>query len=180
MSSSRVGPQQPPQSQAGRSAHRLDTSEGIEMENIQHQDLGLGGVIGTPSPPSRQAWSRDNPGFEPEDEIMEADWPPASPGRRSVSTASSSSCSSGLGSYTGAGSSTHIPRGGGLYPTPTVDAQQQDRHEYSDCMKKILHKIRSKSQSLFYLCSTCHTQCQFRVLNISMTAIGDHGDIVAK
>ncbi|CAK6958596.1 polycystin-2 [Scomber scombrus] len=142
MSSSRVGPQQPPQSQTGRSAHRLDTSEGIEMENIQHQDLGLGGVIGTPSPPSRQAWSRDNPGFEPEDEIMEADWPPASPGRRSVSTASSSSCSSGLGSYTGAGSSTHIPRGGGLYPTPTVDAQQQDRHQYSGCMKQILHKIR--------------------------------------
>uniref|UniRef100_A0AAQ6AHM9 Polycystin-2 n=1 Tax=Amphiprion ocellaris TaxID=80972 RepID=A0AAQ6AHM9_AMPOC len=99
MSSSRVRPQQPPQSQTGRSPNRLDSSEGIEMENIQHQDLGLGGVAGTPSPPSRQAWSRDNPGFEPEDEIMEADWPQASPGRRSVSTASSSSCSSGLGSY---------------------------------------------------------------------------------
>uniref|UniRef100_A0AAQ5ZF22 Polycystin-2 n=1 Tax=Amphiprion ocellaris TaxID=80972 RepID=A0AAQ5ZF22_AMPOC len=83
MSSSRVRPQQPPQSQTGRSPNRLDSSEGIEMENIQHQDLGLGGVAGTPSPPSRQAWSRDNPGFEPEDEIMEADWPQASPGRRS-------------------------------------------------------------------------------------------------
>uniref|UniRef100_A0A4W6BWJ5 Polycystin-2 n=1 Tax=Lates calcarifer TaxID=8187 RepID=A0A4W6BWJ5_LATCA len=102
MSSSRVRPQQVPQT--GRLPHRLDSTEGIEMENIQHQDLGLGGVAGTPSPPSRQAWSRDNPGFEPEDEIMEADWPPASPGRRSVSTASSSSCSSGLGSYTGPGS----------------------------------------------------------------------------
>ncbi|XP_010751586.2 polycystin-2 isoform X1 [Larimichthys crocea] len=141
MSSSRVRPQQLPQSQPGRLPHRLDSSEGIEMENIQHQDLGLGGVIGTPSPPSRQAWSRDNPGFEPEDEIMEADWPPASPGRRSVSTASSSSCSSGLGSYTGGGSSTHIPRGG-LYPTPTVDAQQQDRHDHRSCMKQILQKIR--------------------------------------
>ncbi|XP_070774070.1 polycystin-2 [Enoplosus armatus] len=141
MSSSRVRPQQLPQSQTGRLPHRLDSGEGIEMENIQHQDLGLGGVIGTPSPPSRQAWSRDNPGFEPEDEIMEADWPPASPGRRSVSTASSSSCSSGLGSYTGGGSSTHIPRGG-LYPTPTVDAQQQDRHEHPNCMKQILQKIR--------------------------------------
>uniref|UniRef100_A0A669EF01 Polycystin-2 n=1 Tax=Oreochromis niloticus TaxID=8128 RepID=A0A669EF01_ORENI len=98
--SSRVRPQQLPQNQAGRSAHKLDSSEGIEMENIQHQDLGLGGVVGTPSPPSRQAWSRDNPGFEPEDEIMEADWPQASPGRRSASTASGSSCSSsGLGSY---------------------------------------------------------------------------------
>ncbi|XP_029996146.1 polycystin-2 isoform X2 [Sphaeramia orbicularis] len=141
MSSSRVKPQQLPQSQTGRVPNRLDSSEGIEMENIQHQDLGLGGVIGTPSPPSRQAWSRDNPGFEPEDEIMEADWPPASPGRRSVSTASSSSCSSGLGSYTGGGSSTHIPRGG-VYPTPTVDAQQQDRHEHRSCMKQILHNLR--------------------------------------
>lgn len=111
------------------------------MENIQHQDLGLVGVVGTPSPPSRQAWSRDNPGFEPEDEIMEADWPQASPGRRSVSTASSSSCSSGLGSYNRGGSSTHIPRGG-LYPTPTLDAQQQDRHEHPSCMKQILQKIR--------------------------------------
>lgn len=119
----------------------MDSSEGIEMENIQHQDLGLGGVIGTPSPPSRQAWSRDNPGFEPEDEILEADWPQASPGRRSVSTASSSSCSSGLGSYNRGGSSTHIPRGG-LYPTPTLDAPQQDRHEHLSCMKQILHKIR--------------------------------------
>nr|XP_046272234.1 polycystin-2 isoform X2 [Scatophagus argus] len=141
MSSSRVRPQQLPQSQAGRLPHRLDSSEGIEMENIQHQDVGLGGVIGTPSPPSRQAWSRDNPGFEPEEEIMEADWPPASPGRRSASTASSSSCSSGLGSYPGGGSSTHISRGG-LYPTPTVDVQQQDRHEQRSCMKQILQKIR--------------------------------------
>ncbi|XP_078479003.1 LOW QUALITY PROTEIN: polycystin-2-like, partial [Lampetra planeri] len=133
MSSSRVRPQQQP--------HRSDTGEGIEMENIQQQDVGLGGVAGTPSPPSRQAWSRDNPGFEPEDGIMEADWPPASPGRRSVSTASSSSCSSGLGSYNGGGSSTHIPRGG-LYPTPTVDPQQQGRLEHPNCLKQILHKIR--------------------------------------
>ncbi|XP_018517101.1 LOW QUALITY PROTEIN: polycystin-2 [Lates calcarifer] len=139
MSSSRVRPQQVPQT--GRLPHRLDSTEGIEMENIQHQDLGLGGVAGTPSPPSRQAWSRDNPGFEPEDEIMEADWPPASPGRRSVSTASSSSCSSGLGSYTGPGSSTHIPRGG-LYPTPTLDQQQQERPEQPGCLKQILHRLR--------------------------------------
>ncbi|XP_075888699.1 polycystin-2 [Nelusetta ayraudi] len=143
MSSSRVRPQQqPPQNQSARPPHRADPAEGIEMENIQHQDLGLGGVIGTPSPPSRQAWSRDNPGFEPEDEIMQADWPPASPGRRSVSTASSSSCSSsGLGSFAGRGSSPRIPRGG-LYPTPTVDGQHQDRHERPSCMKQILHRIR--------------------------------------
>lgn len=141
MSSSRVRPQQTPQSQTGRSPNKFDSSEGIEMENIQHQDLGLGGVIGTPSPPSRQAWSRDNPGFEPEDEIMEADWPPASPGRRSVSTASSSSCSSGLGSYTGGDSSTHI-HGGGVYPAPAVDVLQPQRHEHRSCMKQILQKIR--------------------------------------
>uniref|UniRef100_A0A8C5EC22 Polycystin-2 n=1 Tax=Gouania willdenowi TaxID=441366 RepID=A0A8C5EC22_GOUWI len=90
MSSSRVRPQQP-QSQPGRAPHTLDSTEGIEMENIQHQDLGLGGVTASPSPPSRQAWSRDNPGFEPEDEILEADWPQASSGRRSTSTTSSSS-----------------------------------------------------------------------------------------
>ncbi|XP_033986203.1 polycystin-2 isoform X1 [Trematomus bernacchii] len=141
MSSSRVRPQQLPQSQTAKVPHKLDSGEGIEMENIQHQDLGLGGVVGTPSPPSRQAWSRDNPGFEPEEEIMAADWPPASPGRRSVSTASSSSCSSGLGSFPGAGSSTHIPRGG-LYPTPTVDARQQDRHLHHGYLKQILQKIR--------------------------------------
>lgn len=149
MSSSRVRPQQLPQSQAGRSAHKLDSSEGIEMENIQHQDLGLGGVVGTPSPPSRQAWSRDNPGFEPEDEIMEADWPQASPGRRSASTASGSSCSSsGLGSYNRGGSSTNIPRGG-LYPTPTLE--QQDRHGHPSCLKQILQKIRSRWRFLFLL-----------------------------
>ena len=152
MSSARVRSQQP-QTQAGRFPaaatcaslpHRFDSSEGIEMENIQHQESGvIGGAAGTPSPPSRQAWSRDNPGFEPEDEIMQADWPPASPGRRSVSTASSSSCSSGLGSYTGGGSSTHIHRGG-LYPTPTADAQQQNRHDHRSCMKQILQKIRSE------------------------------------
>ncbi|XP_062378932.1 polycystin-2 isoform X1 [Sardina pilchardus] len=122
--------------------HRLDSSEGIEMERIHHQNLDPGATPGTPSPPtssSRQAWSRDNPGFEPEEEMMESDWPPASPGRRSVSTGSSSSGSSGLGSFTG-GSSTRIHRG--LYPTPTVDLPQQERHDHRSCGKRILEKIR--------------------------------------
>ncbi|XP_047222593.1 polycystin-2 isoform X1 [Girardinichthys multiradiatus] len=134
MTSSRVKPQ----SQTGRSPQGPDSSEGIEMENIQHQDLGLGGVIGTPSPPSRQAWSRDNPVFEPEEEIMEADWPQASPGRRSVSTASS-----GSSSYNRGVSSAQIPRGG-LYPTPTptINGRQQDRREHLSCLKKLLQKIR--------------------------------------
>ncbi|XP_012737948.2 polycystin-2 isoform X1 [Fundulus heteroclitus] len=132
MSSSRVRPQ----SQTGRSPQGPDSSEGIEMENIQRRDLGLGGATATPSAPSRQAWSRDNPVFEPEEGIMEADWPQASPGRRSVSTASSgSSCG---------GSSAQIPRGGGLYPTPTptITARQPDRREHRSCLKQILQKIR--------------------------------------
>ncbi|KAM9314133.1 polycystin-2 isoform 2-T2 [Pholidichthys leucotaenia] len=135
MSSTRVRPQQ-----TDRSPQRLDSSDGIEMENIQHQDLGLGGVAGTPSPPSRQAWSRDNPGFEHEEEVMEADWPQASPGRRSASSASSGS--SGLGSFNRGGSSTHIHRGGGLCPAPAVDGQQQAGHEHPNCLKHILQKIR--------------------------------------
>ncbi|XP_038134543.1 polycystin-2 isoform X1 [Cyprinodon tularosa] len=131
MSSSRVRPQ----SQAGRSPRAAGSSEGIEMENIQHPDMALGGIIGAPSPPSRQAWSRDNPVFEPEEEILEADWPQASPGRRSVSTASSGSSSSG---------SAHITRGG-LYPTPTptIHGRQQDRRQPRSCLKHILQKIRT-------------------------------------
>uniref|UniRef100_A0A667ZSQ7 Polycystin-2 n=1 Tax=Myripristis murdjan TaxID=586833 RepID=A0A667ZSQ7_9TELE len=157
MSSTRVRSQQTPQTQTARLPNRFDSSEGIEMENIQHQDLGLGGVIGTPSPPSRQAWSRDNPGFEPEDEIMEADWPPASPGRRSVSTASSSSCSSGLGSYTGGGSSTHIPRGGTfklkydpfLWGTELMEDSDNSRERY---LRNILREMLTYITFLITLC----------------------------
>ncbi|XP_061888926.1 polycystin-2 [Entelurus aequoreus] len=144
MSSSRVRPQQ----HAARSPHTSEASEGIEMENIrqeqQHhgdqEDLGVS--AGTPSSPSRQAWSRDNPGFEAGDEIMAADWPPASPGRRSASTASSNSgCSSGLGIFNGAGASPQ-PRPGGVYPSPRGDDRQPGRHGHSSCMKQILQKIR--------------------------------------
>ena len=149
MASTRVRSQQsqtgrnPAGTPSGSAPHRLDSKLEIEMENIQHQDLGLGGIIGAPSPPSRQAWSRDNPGFEPEEEIMEANWPPASPGRRSVSTASSSSCSSGVGSFTGVGGSGHNQRGG-LYPSSAADTQRKDKHEHRSCMKQILQKIRSE------------------------------------
>ncbi|XP_054634535.1 polycystin-2 isoform X2 [Dunckerocampus dactyliophorus] len=142
MSSSRVRPHQ----HAARSLHTSEASEGIEMENIHqqhHGDLGdLGVSAGTPSSPSRQAWSRDNPGFEAGDEIMAADWPPASPGRRSASTASSnSSCSSGLGGYNGTGGSPRMHQGG-AYPSPGGDERQQSRDEHSSCMKQILQKIR--------------------------------------
>uniref|UniRef100_A0A8C2IPV7 Polycystin-2 n=1 Tax=Cyprinus carpio TaxID=7962 RepID=A0A8C2IPV7_CYPCA len=97
---------------------------------MHYEEVGLGVPDETPSPPtssSRQAWSRDNPGFEPEEGMMEADWPPASPGRRSVSTASSS----GAGSFSGI--SARINRG--LYPTPPAQ-------EHSSCGKRILEKMR--------------------------------------
>ncbi|MBN3309464.1 PKD2 protein, partial [Amia calva] len=127
---------------------RLDPNEGIEMERVRHHDPGLGGSMGgTPSPASscsRQAWSRDNPGFDPEEEMLESDWPPASPGRRSVSTVSSgsSSSSSGLGSYSG-GSGARMQRG--VYPTPTVQVLQQrdqERPEHRGCGKRVLEKVR--------------------------------------
>ncbi|XP_067258926.1 polycystin-2 isoform X2 [Chanodichthys erythropterus] len=138
MSSSRVRPQAP-QTQAASAAAAPATSprydEGIEMEKMHHEEVGLGVPEETPSPPtssSRQAWSRDNPGFEPEEGMMEADWPPASPGRRSVSTASSSSSSSsGPGSFSGI--SARINRG--LYPTPPAQ-------EHRSCGKRILEKMR--------------------------------------
>uniref|UniRef100_A0A673ZDA9 Polycystin-2 n=1 Tax=Salmo trutta TaxID=8032 RepID=A0A673ZDA9_SALTR len=161
MSSTRVRSQQPQQNQAGRSAtgaagaslpHRLDTTEGIEMENIQHQDLGLGGAIGTPSPPSRQAWSRDNPGFEPEDEMMGADWPPASPGRRSVSTGSSSSCSSGLGSYTAGGSNALIGNALAsqvLWGTQLMEDSDSSRERY---LRNVLREMVTYVIFLITLC----------------------------
>ncbi|XP_077575539.1 polycystin-2 [Stigmatopora nigra] len=154
MSSSRVKPQH-----SARSSGSPEVNEGIEMENIQrehHNDTSAsrGTSAGAPLSPSRQAWSRDNPGFEPGDEIMAADWPPASPGRRSASTASStSSCSSGLGSYNvggggtggagggGGGGNPHI-HGGSAYPSPSEDDGQRGRGQHSSCMKQILHKIR--------------------------------------
>ncbi|XP_043917296.1 polycystin-2 isoform X2 [Protopterus annectens] len=81
----------------------------LEMERLSRPDrrvlaVGAATTSSVPSPSSRQAWSRDNPGFEPEEEMveMEMEWrPTASPGRRSVSTASSSSggSSSALGGY---------------------------------------------------------------------------------
>ncbi len=124
MSSSRVRPQAP---QAQAAPASSPPYEGIEMEKMHHEEVGLGVPDETPSPPSsssRQAWSRDNPGFEPEEGMMEADWPPASPGRRSVSTASSSN------------NSARINRG--LYPTPPAQ-------EHSSCGKRILEKIRGET-----------------------------------
>lgn len=109
-------------------------SEGLELERMEPQgEVGLGVPEDqpAPSPGSRQAWSRDNPGFEPED-VLEANW---SPGRRSLSDTSSSG-SSGLGSFTG-GSSARIHRG--LYPTPPADGLH---HEPPNLGARILEKIR--------------------------------------
>ncbi|KAJ8281443.1 hypothetical protein GJAV_G00067760 [Gymnothorax javanicus] len=128
-------------------AQGMDPNEGIEMERIQHQDMSQSAAIIAPSPPSsssRQAWSRDNPGFEHEEEMLGPDWPPASPGRRSVSTASSSSgsSSSGVGSYSGAGSDkARMHRD--LYPDPMADSlPNHDEYDHCGCGKRILEKIR--------------------------------------
>ncbi|KAG2465855.1 polycystin-2 [Polypterus senegalus] len=145
MSSSRVIPQQqhqPPPPILGQRGSRPEPA--IEMEMIQQQEPGS---TMTPSPPvsssSRQAWSRINAGFEPEEEMLEADWPPSSPGRRSVSTASSSSSGS-LETYTrGGGGGAGFRGQRGLCPTPAVDAgPPQPEPEHGGCGKRLLHKLR--------------------------------------
>lgn len=126
-------------------AHKPDEME-MEMERMEPQgEVGLGVPEDQPSPSSssRQAWSRDNPGFEPE-EGMEANW---SPGRRSLSDTSSSG-SSGLGSFTG-GSSARIHRG--LYPTPPADGLH---HQPPSWGARILEKIRRNARLSF--CTTHH------------------------
>lgn len=132
-------------------AHKTPPAEGLEMERMEPQgEVGLGVPEDQPSPSSnsssRQAWSRDNPGFEPEDGL-DANW---SPGRRSLSDTSSSG-SSGLGSFPG-GSNARIHRG--LYPTPSADGLH---HEPPSWGVRILEKIRRNacllnySQSVIYL-----------------------------
>lgn len=100
----------------------------IEMERIRQAAARdpPAGASASPSPPlsscSRQAWSRDNPGFEAEEEDEEADeevegedggmvvemdveWRPGS--RRAASAASSAGARGrGLGGYPGAGPSS--------------------------------------------------------------------------
>ncbi|XP_056626332.1 polycystin-2 isoform X1 [Triplophysa dalaica] len=133
MSSSRVRPQAPQTPAA--SAAASPPYEGIEMEKMHHEEVGLGVPDETPSPPassSRQAWSRDNPGFEPEEGMMEGDWPPSSPGRRSLSTASSGSSTIEPGSFSGI--TARVNRG--LYPN------QPAQDEHRSCGKRILQKMR--------------------------------------
>ncbi|TSK22501.1 Polycystin-2 [Bagarius yarrelli] len=136
MSSSRTRCQA---ARAPSSAHAHKTpppDEGLEMERMEPQgEVGLGVPEDRPSPSSdsrsRQAWSRDNPGFEPE-EGMDANW---SPGRRSLSDTSSSG-SSGLGSFPD-GNNARIHRG--LYPTPPGDGLNQGPPSWR---ARILEKIR--------------------------------------
>ncbi|KAL7889436.1 hypothetical protein AOLI_G00016940 [Acnodon oligacanthus] len=124
MSSNRLRSQQQQQPQPATAS--LPPSEAIELGTVPHSAA----EEDSPCPPassSRQAWSRDNPGFEPEEGLMGASWAPESPGRRSVSTASSGS--SGLGSFSGR------IRGGLSLGRPAEGAQ----HGWS---KRILSKIR--------------------------------------
>ncbi|MBN3281828.1 PKD2 protein, partial [Polyodon spathula] len=148
MSSSRVRPQQrqplPGHNSSGATSLTLGTTRdpsdrGMDIEMIHHPDRGPGSTTGTPpsSSCSRQAWSRVNPGFEPEEEMLEAGWPPASPGRRSVSTASSSTSSGSIGYNRGGGTR------GNRDLTPTVEIpHRQDRTEHSGCGKRLLQKLR--------------------------------------
>ncbi|TRY56170.1 hypothetical protein DNTS_002527 [Danionella cerebrum] len=132
MSSSRVRPQAPqsPAASASASPASSPPHEGIEMEKMPNgEEVGLGvpeeGPSSPPTSSSRQAWSRDNPSFEPEEGMMEADWP----GRRSVSTSSSSSGGSGRFSRI----SARFQRG--LYPPPPGQ-------EHGSCGKRIMEKMR--------------------------------------
>ncbi|XP_072534568.1 polycystin-2 isoform X2 [Salminus brasiliensis] len=140
MSSTRLRSQQQQQQQQPQPASAsLPPSEAIELGTVPHtaSEEESPSPCPCPCPPassSRQAWSRDNPGFEPEDGLMGASWAPESPGRRSLSTASSSSSgSSGLGSFSG-GSSGRMR--GGLSPGRPAEGTQ---HGWG---KRILAKIR--------------------------------------
>lgn len=142
-------------------AHKPPPTEGLEMERMEPPgDVGLGVPEEQPSPSSssRQAWSRDNPGFEPEDG-MEANW---SPGRRSLSDTSSSG-SSGLGSFTG-GSNARIHRG--LYPTPPPDGLH---HEPPSLAARILEKIRRNARLLNYLPSFTQVLTNFSLCTLFKT-----------
>ncbi|XP_062852318.1 polycystin-2 [Trichomycterus rosablanca] len=106
-------------------------AEGLEMEMERMESQAEAAGLGVPEdyqPPasnsgSRQAWSRDNPGFEPE-EGLDANW---RRGRRSLSDTSSSG-SSGLGSFRR-----------GVYPTPPGEGLQLEPLGY---VPKMLKKIR--------------------------------------
>lgn len=114
--------------------------EGLELERMERMErmepqgeVGLGVPEDQPAPSSssRQAWSRDNPGFEPEDGL-DANW---SPGRRSLSDTSSSG-----------GSSARIHRG--LYPTPPADGLH---HEPPSLGARMLEKIRRNAKPSYPL-----------------------------
>ncbi|RXM99331.1 Polycystin-2 [Acipenser ruthenus] len=150
MSSSRVTPQQlqplPGHNSSGATGTTLGIRQdpndrGMDIEMVHRPNRGPRSTTGTPpsSSCSRQAWSRVNPGFEPEEEMLEAGWPPASPGRRSLSTASSSTSSGSIGYVRGGGTRGHS----GLCPTPTVEIlHRQDRTEQSECGRRMLQKLR--------------------------------------
>lgn len=115
------------------SAHAPRPAEGLEMEMMERMESQVEAAgLGVPEdyqPPastsgSRQAWSRDNPGFEPEDGL-DANW---SRGRRSLSDTSSSG-SSGLGSFRR-----------GVYPNSPGEEVQLEPLGY---VPKILKKLRS-------------------------------------
>ncbi|KAJ1218768.1 hypothetical protein NDU88_006344 [Pleurodeles waltl] len=136
----------------------------LEMEQIRH-DRTMFAATGTPSPPSsgsRQAWSRDNPGFEPEEGEMgeeedeegmvvemDVEWHPPGPGRRSGSVASSCSSSGGAG-VAGYPSGAHAGRGrrGGpeqcATPASVDNLPQQPDQGGPEGARRILYYLKGK------------------------------------
>ncbi|XP_071973028.1 polycystin-2 isoform X2 [Engystomops pustulosus] len=120
---SRVKPQPELEGDDRRKRKAAPPAAMLEMDSLPRQDLPPAPALrlppagSTPSPLSscsRQAWSRDNPGFEAEEDGMEeeedgeegmvvemdVEWHPSGPGRRSSSLVSSSSGgSTGLVGY---------------------------------------------------------------------------------
>ncbi|XP_030046524.1 polycystin-2 [Microcaecilia unicolor] len=144
VSPSRVQPQQQ-EEEVGARGPATGGESGMELER-------LGGGRTAPSPCSRQAWSRDNPGFEPEEdeEVMEEEEESGGggtvvemdvecrPGRRTVSLASSCS-SNGGGGGVGAGRRRHGGEEGARGPVRPSPGRQSHR---ASGAKRILHLLR--------------------------------------
>ncbi|KAE8630855.1 hypothetical protein XENTR_v10000990 [Xenopus tropicalis] len=145
---------------AAPGAPSLQPQDMVELETITRQEPPAPPGGATPSPLSscsRQAWSRDNPGFDAEEDGMEeeedgeegmvvemdVEWhPSAGPGRRSSSLVSSSSGgSTGLGGY-----HHHGQRGRKRRGDPGMGAGRNghstEQPQELEGAGKLLHRVR--------------------------------------